>query len=191
MSAAILDARLVAMSDESKIRSDAKVWHYTDEHFVAVVEWLWSGVPLRKVPDLIRKDLKLPPAKVPSFGRLSEFWSDYRPLYVAARRREAIRSAQPLQAEIAGSPLNLQQATIDALSQWAFELATEQNCDPKAVKGIFGILHKDQQLRLDREKLSASQRSKIEAGLEALRAEIEGNPKALAAWNQMKEALAK
>lgn len=187
---AILEAKLLAEAESSKKRTDSLMWNMPDDHFVCIVEWLVAGMSAKVIVQLCRDELKLPPAKVPSISRLYAFWSGFKPFYLVARRREAANNSRALYDEMTASPLNLEQATLDELRTWAYELAQDRACDPKAVKAIMTLIQKDAQLKLDREKLSASQRSKIEAGLEALRVEIEGNSKAMEAWQKMKEALA-
>lgn len=195
--AVILEARHLAEAGKTKIRGEAIIWHMPDDHFVQVVEWMLAGIPYKRIADLCKSELRLPPAKVPGRNAQSTFWQEFSPCWFIARRRSHARLIGEVNQEIASSPLEVDQALRDEIKQRAWEVLNTANPPEKLVKAFLNAVLKlrDQDDRaearkLDLEKFAAAQRSKIEAGLEAMRVEIAGNEKAMAIWNQLKESLA-
>ena len=101
---------------------------------------------------------------------------------------------------------------MEKLEQYAFELMLKPGADPKHVKSIFAMVFKksdaeraDVKIELDRErlalakekvalerdKLNAASKSKIDAGLDALMAEIQASPRAMEIFQQLKAEVAK
>ena len=158
MSAAILDARLLAEAESDKKRTDGKMWNMPEEHFVAIVEWLLGGIMPAKIVRLCAEELKLPPTKIPSVTRLYAFWSDFKPFYLIARRRLSGSNARALREEIERSPLNLSEATLDEIQGWAFEIAQDRDGNTKPVKALMAILQKDAELKLASRRVSVSER---------------------------------
>jgi hypothetical protein len=195
--AVILEARHLAEAGKGKIRAEATIWHMTDAHFVQVVEWMLAGLPYRRIAELCQRELKLPPAKVPGNAAQSAFWQEFSPSWFIARRRSHSRVLNAVNAEIAAAPLEVDAALRDEIKQRAWELLQHPNPPEKLVKAFLNAVLKlrDQDDRkedrkLVRENFDAAQRTKIEAGLEAMRVEIAGNEPALAAWRALKETLA-
>ena len=82
-------------------------------------------------------------------------------------------------------------ATAELVSQVTFEMLDGQRTDPKiAEKFVKLVLKKDAQDQ-SRNKAKELARSKIDAGMEAMLAEIKNNPKALAIFQQLQEAVSK
>ena len=82
-------------------------------------------------------------------------------------------------------------ATAELVSQITFEMLDGQRTDPKiAEKFVKLVLKKDAQDQ-SRNKAKELARSKIDAGMEAMLAEIKHNPKALAIFKQLQEVVAK
>ncbi len=195
--AVILDARALAEAGKGKVRGEAKIWHLSDEHFCQVVEWMLAGVPAKRIEELCAKELKLPPAKIPGRQAQSVFWQEFVPSWYSARRQANRRLVQGLATEIEAAPMQVDAVLRDEIKQRAWELLQHPNPPEKLVKAFLNAVLKlrDQDDRaearnLDREKFAATQRTRIEAGLEAMRAEIAANPRAMAAWEQLKTLLA-
>lgn len=193
--ATILEARQLAFFDQPRNRA-SKPWHMPDAHFCEAVKSELAGVSWKSISAAL-VETGLPEGKVPGRTQWSEFWRDFKPFLRLARRRSAAQGANEIAGEAAKSPAEFDTATLDLIRQLAFELADSDAPDPKGVKSLVSLLlkHDEQKLRrdqlaLEREKLDASQRTKIEAGLEALRTEIANNPAAMQAWTQLKETLA-
>ena len=82
-------------------------------------------------------------------------------------------------------------ATSELVSQITFEMLDGQRTDPAiAEKFVKLVLKKDAQDQ-SRNKARELSRSKIDAGMEAMLAEIKNNPKALAIFKQLQEVVAK
>ena len=82
-------------------------------------------------------------------------------------------------------------ATAELVSQVTFEMLDGQRTDPKiAEKFVKLVLKKDAQDQ-SRNKARELARTKIDAGMEAMLAEIKHNPKALAIFQQLQEVVAK
>jgi hypothetical protein len=72
-----------------------------------------------------------------------------------------------------------------------FTAETIENGNVKAYVELVKLQLQAAKQAIEREKITAAAKTKIEAGLDALLAEIQGNPKAMALFNQLKEAVAK
>ena len=171
-------------------RARGVVWELSDAHFVAVVDWIVTRVTFQRIEELCAQDLKLPPAKVPDFRRLSEFWQSFRSLLTQLHRRASAELARAAGDEARKSPVDWARSNADKIQQTTFELLHDLTADPDTVKGFVMASIKLNQQETDREKMRRELQDKIAAGLEALHAEISGNPQALAAWQQLKESLA-
>lgn len=197
LTAIILEARHLAEAAKGKIGETARMWHLADEHFVQVVEWMVAGLSYKRIAELCDRELGLPPAKVPGKSAQSEFWQEFSPYWFASKRRALQRTVAVVNAEIEASPLQVDAALRDEIKQRAWELLQSPVMPEKLVKAFLTAVLKlrdqddrKEQRALDREKFDAAERTKIEAGLEAMRVEIAGNTRALAAWAQLKETLA-
>lgn len=82
-------------------------------------------------------------------------------------------------------------ATKELVSQITFEMLDGQRTDPKIAEKFVKLVLKRDAQEQSRDKLQASKQTKIDSGLEAMFAEIKGNPKAEAAFKQLQEVLAK
>jgi hypothetical protein len=81
--------------------------------------------------------------------------------------------------------------TSRVLAQKTFEALLKTDIDPKVLVALARLEADKQQRELEREKFKASLRTKLEAGMEALKTEIQKNPKALKAFEDLQGALAK
>jgi hypothetical protein len=192
----ILEARLAATEERGPFREDSRVWHLSDPHFVAIVEWILLGISAKKIAKLCERELGLPPSKVPGKDALSDFWSVFSLFWWAARRRANRKTVEALDTRIKEEPMEVDATLRDEIKQRAFELLQQPNPPEQLVKAFLNAVLKmrdqddrKEQRELDREKFAAVQRTKVEEGLEALRKEIKDNPGALAAWEQLKGTL--
>ncbi len=106
------------------------------------------------------------------------------------RMDAAAERASQARLELAKDP-RLTPEDLDRAAQTVFTAETLQNRDVKGYVALakLGLAKTKQQL--DRDKLSAATKSQIEKGLDALLAEIQGNPKALALFKQLQEVVSK
>lgn len=194
--AVILQARQLAEDMKGKTRMDAKIWNLADEHFSQIVDWMLSGFPAKAIEKLCQSELQLPPAKVPGRQAQSIFWHEFRPYWLSARRRSNRQTVQAIADEMESSPLNVDAVLRDEIKQQAWELLQHPNPPEKLVKAFLTAVLKlrdqddrEKDRQFAREKFDAAQRSEIEAGLEALKGEIKGNPAAIEAWAALKKTL--
>ena len=188
-----MDASIILQAREEFTlahRPKGLVWELSDAHFVFVVEQIVARMPFQRIEELCSAELALPPAKVPDFRRLSEFWQSFRLLLTQLHRRSSATLAQAAGDEARKSPVDWARSNADKIQQTTFELLHDLTADPDTVKGFVMASIKLNAQEAEREKMRRELQSKIETGLEAMRAEIAGNPRALAAWQQLKESLA-
>lgn len=120
---------------------------------------------------------------------LSEFYSWYPR---SCTLRIAANTSDQLAATLAKMPeLKLTADNARRVAQVNFEIQAAQDRDPV----LFASLRKGEleqsRLELEREKFEESKKADWEKGLDALQAEIKGNPEALKHFEAMKAALKK
>jgi hypothetical protein len=159
-----------------------------------LADWLLSGMQYHQAQAAVAKEFGV---TVKSLASFSQFWDKHCSPSLLARRTRAKRMADEVAEEAAKHPAQFSAATIDQLSQKAFELATSPGADPRDVKALFSLVlkSKDQeltreQMQLDREKFLTATRSKIEAGLAELAQHIKGNEDAARAFDAFKATVA-
>ncbi len=116
-----------------------------------LADWLLSGVPYHQAQQMVEKEFGL---KV-SISAFSRFWEAYCSPALLARRSRAVKLSDEVAAEARSNPGAFTEATIDQLSQKAFELASSPGANPKDVKALFSLVLKsrDQDLVERRVKL--------------------------------------
>lgn len=177
-----------------KPRSDSKLDHLPDDQAMQITQWLTGGMSYEKVVLLLEKA----PFYIETSTRaLSEFYQHYCSEALLQRRQRAARLAMGIRKEMQANPADFDSATIELLSRWSFELASARDLNVKDVKSIMTLLlkrrdqdKKAETLEFEKEKFRTGLMSKLETAMEALRLEVADNPKALAAFNAMKEAIA-
>lgn len=132
---AIIEAR-EAMIADGALRVDSKVRNLSEEHFEQIVEWLLLPMAAEKVVDLCKKELHLPPAKVPSVTALYGFWRSFGPFWLRAKRRIASAAAKQAGADAENSPVDWQKANADAIQQLTHEILTTPGFNPKTAKAF-------------------------------------------------------
>lgn len=135
------------------LNANAKMRHLSPEHFEQVVEWALQGMPMERVAELCKKELNLPPAKIPSLTALYGFWRSFGPFWLSARRRVAAAAAMEAGAEARRSPVNFKDAIADAIEQTTFELLSDPNLDAKTVRAFVTATLKLHDQDLERRKL--------------------------------------
>lgn len=131
----ILEAR-EDMIASGALRVDSKMRNLSPEHFEQVVGWLLEPMPPRMVIELCTKELKLPPAKVPSATALYGFWQSFGPFWLRSRRKAAAEAARQAGKEAAESPVDWDRANADAIQQLTYEILSDPNFDPKTAKAF-------------------------------------------------------
>lgn len=120
---------------------------------------------------------------------LSAFYKRHCAPLVAERRQFAAIRAEALGDAMAVDPVNWDQAIIERTKQLTFEFLDSDEVDADSVKKLLDAILKAQRQQMDREKLTHSTKSKIEAGLDALFEEIKGNKAAEAVFAKLKESV--
>lgn len=115
-----------------------------------LAEWLLNGTPYHVAQGLVEKEFKV---RVKSLSSFSGFWEDVCQPQLLVRRSRAVSTANAVREEMQSRPGEFQEATIDALSQKAFELSINPGTDPKDVKAIFALVLKAQDQSTDAERL--------------------------------------
>ena len=82
-------------------------------------------------------------------------------------------------------------ATMELVKQVSFEMLSGQRTDPKVAEKFVKLILKQDAQDQGRDKAKALAQSKVDAGLEAMFAEVKGNKKAEAAFKSLQEAIRK
>jgi len=117
--------------------------------------------------------------------------SEWHAWYALKQRMElAAQRANQTSIELARNS-DLTPEDIERVAQTVFTAEALQYQDVGAYVKLAKLRLASSKQAIEREKITAAAKSKIEAGLEALLAEIQGSPKALALFNQLREVVAK
>lgn len=182
------------MSALKKPRSDSKLKALLDDdQQLRVIKWL-PRMSQEKCLALIEKEFGIKS----STRALSEFWDSVYTPYVLAGRRMATQTADALNKEIAQAPGAWDAPILDKIKHSTFNILNSEGVDPGDVVKLTSLFLEARNQDIKRESLAqakekwiADQRTKLETAMEALFTEIKDNPKALAAFNSMKDAIAK
>lgn len=128
-----------------KKRSDAWEHGLEEDQITLLCEWLLSGLSYKTVRDQCGAEFGL----YPSNGQLGRFYQDYVAAEVIKKRTLARTLSEEVGEDIRKSPGNFDEATIDALSQKAFQIASSPLVNAKDVKAIFSLVLKarDQEIK--------------------------------------------
>jgi hypothetical protein len=117
--------------------------------------------------------------------------SEWRSWYALQRRmNHAAERAQQARLELAKDP-NISPDDIERIAQTVFTAETLEAGNVKGYVALAKLQLARNKQQIERDKLSASIKSKLEAGLDALMEEIQGNPRAMAKFNELKEVVSK
>lgn len=177
------------MAEDKKPRADAKLKNLPDADQEALWGWMHPQDADAHVMTLEEAQGEIPLrwGFTVSLGSLSE----WRSWYALRRRINAARErADQTRLEL------LKDATLrpEEIEQIAQTIFTAETLEAGNVKGFVALARlrlEASRQELEREKITAAGKSKIEAGLDALLAEIQGNPKALQLFNDLKEVVSK
>ncbi|BCU75997.1 hypothetical protein [Luteolibacter sp. LG18] len=168
-------------------RPDAKLQNLSDEEH----EVLWrfrhpekGGKKLKL--DAILVEIPLRYGFTVALSTLSDF---YRWLAFRRRIAEAKRRANQAKAELANDP-SITPEELDRVAQIVFTSEATENLDIKGYVALAKLRLAKEKHSLERQKLELATKTKLEAGLDALLGEIQGNDAAMKIWKQLKEVLA-
>lgn len=122
-----------------------------EEQQSQLAEWLLDGMQYHQARELLIKEpFNL---RFSSLSVFKPFWNEVCVPALLARRARAVQTAEEVAAAAAAQPGKIDQATIAALKQKAFELAISPGQDPEAVKAVFSLVLKARDQDLDAQKL--------------------------------------
>lgn len=118
-------------------------------------EWLLTpGQSYKKTRKLCEEEFGVSP----SDSQLSRFYQRYVAAELIRRRRLAVTVSSEIAAEVKRQPGAFDPATIDALQQKAFELASAPQVDPSDVKSIFALVLKARDQDMKQQEIGISMR---------------------------------
>lgn len=161
-----------------KTRSDSKLAPHEDFIFERLVD---GNASYQTVADALQKELGVQT----SASALSTYFSKNSWRWRAER---ASAQADAIKKALLKDPQNFDAAKAAAIAQREFELAASNLSLSEVVKLKRLALH-ERQLDLELEKLANSLKTAQEKALDALFADIKGNPKAEKLFFQMRDAL--
>ncbi|NBR90297.1 MAG: hypothetical protein EBS68_10345 [Rhodobacteraceae bacterium] len=173
----ILEARALMLT--SGVRTDSKMFNLPMETFETLVSLVFCERLAPKVALAMVEKEGMPKAKLPGLSAFYQWQRDFLPFYSACSRKAAVRTANEVAEEAKRSPGEWNQAIADKLSQATFELLSDPNRDPKAVKNfVTGVLNfgkldvqREQLAQAERKlKLLETERAKVAKQLEAAQA---------------------
>jgi hypothetical protein len=129
-----------------KPRSDSKLDALDVDQQRQLCEWLLTpGLSYEVVKKMVLDEFNTST----SARALSSFYQSYVAAYLIQRRAQAVGVAKELHGDMEKTPGKFDEATIDALSQKAFEFAQNPMVDPRDVKQLFSLVLKarDQSLK--------------------------------------------
>ncbi len=180
------------MRAPKKPRADAKLKNLSPEEQEQL--WQYLNTPLveggeRRMPTLEEAQVQVPLmfGFTVSIGSLSE-WRAWHALNL--RMANATERAGQTRLELLRNS-DLTPEDIERVAQTVFAAETLQKGDVEGYVRLAKLRLAAGKQAIEREKITAAAKTKIEAGLDALFAEIQGNPKALKLFKELKEVVSK
>jgi hypothetical protein len=176
------------MNPDKETRADAKLQNLPEED----LDFLWR---LRH-PEKGGQKMTLEAIAVMVPGRygftisVSSLSNFYKWLRLRQRIQAADTVAEQFRQELAKDP-NIAAEDLDEMAAKIFktEMLTEKNASGYLAVANFQM--RKERFKFEREKFSETTKGLIQKGLDALQAEIQGNPKAMALFKQLQEVVAK
>lgn len=152
----ILEARELMLA--SGVRTDSRMFTLPLTAFETLASLVFCERVAPKVALAMVEKEGIPKSKLPGISAFYQWQRDFLPFYSACSRRAAVKFANEVADEAKKTPGEWNQAIADKLSQATFELLTDPNRDPKAVKNfVTGVLN-FQKLDVQREQLAQAER---------------------------------
>ncbi|MEI7912544.1 MAG: hypothetical protein WCK77_23190 [Verrucomicrobiota bacterium] len=122
-----------------------------------------------------------------SLGALTTFYHKYVVPLLAERQTFAAMRADAIVADV-GS-VDWDAASLELIRRMTFKMLSSPDFDPETVEKFLKVQLKGRDQDLAARKLDAANKSKIDAGFEAVFAEIQGNARAEALFKQLQEVV--
>ena len=132
----------------------AKLLNMPEEHQAQLAEWLLNGMPYHVAKVEVEKNFGV----TASLGAFSGFWQACCSSALIARRSRAVNLSTEVAQEASKHPGQFDKATLDAISQKAFELAVAPGANPKDVKALFMLVLKSNEQGLKQKELDLARR---------------------------------
>jgi hypothetical protein len=170
-----------------KPRSDSKLDNLTPESRVMELrDMLLAGASQKECKDWLFAECN---GVTTSGDALTRFWKKHCAPIVRESRQLAAVKAEAIVEDSGRTDWNA--ATLELVKQVSFEMMSGQATDPKVAEKFIKLILKADSQDQSREKIKAASKTEIEKGLDALLAEIQGNPKAVALFQQLQEVVSK
>ena len=170
-----------------KPRSDSKLDNLTPESRVMELrDMLLAGASQKECKDWLFTECN---GVTTSGDALTRFWKKHCAPIVRESRQLAAVKAEAIVEDSGRTDWTA--ATLELVKQVSFEMMSGQATDPKVAEKFIKLILKADSQDQSREKIRAASKTEIEKGLDALLAEIQGNPKAVALFQQLQEVVSK
>ena len=181
-----LEARIYAAAEAESLANDRSAAESASDALEAIFEAssIVLGNTGKDAVDLIKKRWHV---KTSTAG-VSGFWRRICSPFLEERMRRSSTLARRISGELDSEAV--QGALLDQVTAAAFDLMSSPNPDPKAVARYTNLILKADKQSMDRTKLAAATKSKIEIGLDALADAIKGNKAAEKIYAELRKVVA-
>lgn len=171
-----------------KVRKDAKLKNLSEEDQETL--WILLNSPDKKAtPDYTQEQALVYIQEEHGFSVSGSTLSEWQSWYALNLRTEAARERSDQTREALLQDPDLSPDYIDRVAQTVFTAEVLQAKDVKAYIALAKLNIARNKQAIERDKLNAATKTKLETGLDALLAEIQGNPKAIAIFKQLQEVV--
>ena len=176
------------MEADKEIRADAKLKNLSHEELEVMWEFRNPGPGGKKLTfSSIRLQVPLRFGFTVSQSTLSDFYS-----WLRLKRQWDRAAATAAQARLEmAKDTNFADEDLDKFAERVLKAEAMETGNAKNYVAIAKVQLSRAKQEHDRDKLTAASKSKVEARLDALLAEIQGNPKALAAFQIIQQEVSK
>lgn len=177
------------MATLKKARADSKLKNLaeTDQETL----WLLLHPTDSTVPAATMEDVRVYVLEELKVSAALSTLSEWHAWYSLKRRMEAAAERANQTSIALARDSSLTPADIERVAQTVFTAESLQMGDVGAYVKLANLRLKASKQALDRDKLTAASKSLIEKGLDALLAEIQGNPRAMKLFAQLQEVVSK
>lgn len=170
-----------------KVRADAKLKNLSEEDQETL--WLLLHPTDPETPPYTLEAALVYIQEEHDFSVSLSTLSEWRSWYQLKQRVDAARErAEQTRLELLKDP-NLSPEDIEKVAQTVFTAEAVETMNVKAYVALAKLNIARNKQAIERDKLNAATKSKLETGLDALLAEIQGNPRALEIFKQLQEVV--
>lgn len=170
---------------DKKPRSDSKLDSLPESRVLELRDGLLAGWSHEECKSWLASECMV----TCSGSALTNFYKRHCLPLLRESRQLAAMKAEAIVNEAGRTDWNT--ATMELVKQVSFEMLSGQRSDPKVAEKFVKLILKEDAQSQSRSKAQDLAKSKVEAGLEAMFAEIKGNKAAEAAFRSLQEAIKK